>query len=163
MQKNKKIENPPIEMGNMFKIVLIILIVFGIFYVITYYIKKGNNETYNNQPNTYTTIQYDEILIGSILNQPEDEYYVLLVSQDLYNRYYKNYLSQYSNGNKFYYAIIENGLNKSYFNETSNLKPEDIKDFKFNTISLLKIKESKIAETYEGNENVMKEIIEINK
>ena len=113
----------------------------------SYYIKKGNNETYNNQPNTYTTIQYDEILIGSILNQPEDEYYVLLVSQDLYNRYYKNYLSQYSNGNKFYYAIIENGLNKSYFNETSNLK----------------IKETKIAETYEGNENVMKENIEINK
>lgn len=164
MKKNNKNNNSGIEMGNLFKIVLVILIVFGAFYIFTYYLQKNKQMTnIENKPNTITTIQYDEILIGNLLNQKEDDYYVLIVNESDYNARYKEYLSRFSNKGKFYYSLIDNGLNKKYIVDSSNLKVDNIQDLKVSQTSLLKINNGKIVEAYDGNSSVMEALINIGK
>lgn len=161
---NNKVE---LEIGNMVKIILIIVMVFGMFYILTYYIQQkqnNNNSNYNsNDDDLVTIIQYDEILIGSILAQSEDSYYVLITNQKDYENRYNEYISRYNNNNKFYYSIIDNGLNGKYKSETSNLNIENIQDLKISSTTLLKIIDGKIVEYYDGDSEVMQAIIKINK
>ena len=164
MKNNNKSYNQDFEMGNLVKIIIVLLIVFGLFYVLTYYIQKNKqSESNNNDPkNTITTIQYDEILMGEILNQNEEDYYVLLVKKDDYTKKYKEYISKYSNGNKFYYSLIDNGMNTKYLSDTSNLKVEDIGQLRVSNTSLVKINSGKIIEAYDGNSSVMQAFINMN-
>lgn len=164
MKKNSKSYNSDFEMGNLFKIILTILVVFGLFYVLTYYIQKNKKteSNSNDAKNTITTIQYDEILMGEILNQSENEYYVLIVKNDDYTKTYKEYINKYSNGNKFYYSLIDNGMNNRYLSDTSNLNVENIDELKVVGTSLVKIKSGKIIESYDGNSSVMQAFIKIN-
>lgn len=162
---NVKVENTEIKIGNLFKIVLIILATFGIFYVLTYYLQKNkNNESSINNTNKFVEIRYDEILIGSMLNQKENEYYVLIVNNKEYTKTYKSFIDQYSNGNKIYYSLLDNDLNKKYLTtDSSNLNVSDLKDFKVSKVSLLKVSNKVIVESFEGYENVIDKFIEFNK
>ena len=164
MKKNNKSYNQNFEVGNLVKIILVILVVFGLFYVLTYYIQKNKKTESNNNDtkNTITTIQYDEILMGEILNQSENEYYVLLVKNGDYIKTYKEYISKYSNGNKFYYSLIDNGMNSRYLSDTSNLNVENIDELKVVGTSLVKVNSGKIIESYDGNSSVMQAFIKIN-
>lgn len=164
MKKNNKSYNQDFEVGNLVKIILVILVVFGLFYVLTYYIQKNKKTESNNNDtkNTITTIQYDEILMGEILNQSENEYYVLLVKNEDYTKTYKEYISKYSNGNKFYYSLIDNGMNSRYLSDTSNLNVENIDELKVVGTSLVKVNSGKIIESYDGNSSVMQAFIKIN-
>lgn len=164
MKKNNKSYNQNFEVGNLVKIILVILVVFGLFYVLTYYIQKNKKTESNNNDtkNTITTIQYDEILMGEILNQSENEYYVLLVKNEDYTKTYKEYISKYSNGNKFYYSLIDNGMNSRYLSDTSNLNVENIDELKVVGTSLVKVNSGKIIESYDGNSSVMQAFIKIN-
>lgn len=164
MQKNNKNYNQEIEMGNLFKIILVILVVFGFFYILTYYMQKNKKTTMiDDESNKFTTIQYDEILIGDSLNQREEEYYVLFAKQSDYNSRYKEYISRYNNKHKFYYSLIDNGLNRRFISNESNLNVENIDDLRIKDISLIKIKDGRIIEAYDGNANVMQAFININK
>lgn len=160
MKKNNVKE---FETGSLFKIMLVICIVFAIFYVLTYYIsKKTDNKGNNTNTDTVTVIQYDEILIGSILNQPDDSYYVLITSEYDYTNRYKEYISKYSNGNKIYYSFKDNQMNNKYISENENLIVENISDFKVKDNTLLKIVSGKIVNAYSGNQNIMNEIVSWN-
>lgn len=164
MKKNNKSYNQDFEVGNLVKIILVILVVFGLFYVLTYYIQKNKKTESNNNDtkNTITTIQYDEILMGEILNQSENEYYVLLVKNEDYTKTYKEYINKYSNGNKFYYSLIDNGMNSRYLSDTSNLNVENIDELKVVGTSLVKVNSGKIIESYDGNSSVMQAFIKMN-
>lgn len=163
-QKNK-IENQNIEMGNLFKIILIILVFFGIFYILTYYIQKNNDNEQNNfnENSSVPIIQYEEILIGNMLEQNESEYYVLIVQDEDYKTRYKDYLKQYGNQNKFYYSYINNGLNGRYISDSSNLNVSNVSEFRIKENTLLKISSKKVIESYEGNSKIMEKFIELNK
>ncbi len=162
--RNNKNYNQEIEIGNLFKIILVILIVFGAFYIFTYYLQKNKKTADpNNNANHITTIQYDEILIGDSLNQSENDYYVLFVKKSDYTTRYKEYLSRYNNNYKFYYSLIDNGLNRGFIADSSMLDVDNIKDLRVSGTSLIKISAGKIVESYDGNANVMQALININK
>ena len=82
------------EGTKLVKIIVIILILFAIFYFLTGYVSKYMNKR-NNKVNTTpetAVIQYDKIMIGEILNQSSDEYYVLLnYEDDYYQELYDSY------------------------------------------------------------------------
>ena len=66
------------QLGQMQRLLLVIagiLVVFGIFYGIAVLIDNGNKKT---EDPAETEIQYDEILVGRLLEQPYSEYYVLV-------------------------------------------------------------------------------------
>ena len=164
MKKNNKNYSQDFEMGNLVKIIIVLSIVFGLFYILTYYIQKNKKTESNNNDtkNTITTIQYDEILMGEILNQSESEYYVLMVKKEDYTKTYKEYISKYSNGNKFYYSLLDNGMNSRYLSESSNLNVENIDELKVVGTSMVKVNSGKIIESYDGSSSVMQAFIKMN-
>lgn len=135
------------------KIIIILLMVFAVFYIITYFVTKEPK-----QAEVEPTIQYKEIIVGNILNLKEDEYYVLVqFEDDKYVELYKTYLNNYSTekDSKPYYVVdMTVGFNKSYISAESNLNADKISDIKFSQTTLLKVKSNKIIEEYETNETI---------
>lgn len=124
----------------------------GIFYGITLLVidRKDNSKV---DDNNYSVIQYDEILVGNLFQQTENEYYVLATTEnDKASNDYKANLETYSSYEKAiktYRIDLDSGFNKTYVADQSNFETE----FPiFSTSTLLKIKDQKIEEIYEGTE-----------
>lgn len=150
------------EVSKLIKITVIIVIVFAVFYVITKLVTEDNK--IDDSKEEKAEIQYQEIMLGNLLKQPESEYYVLVMFEDdIYNSLYNNYFVQYDkkdNSLSKYEVNINNIFNKHYIADESNF---DVNGLKFKESTLLKIKNDKISETYEGRENIINELKEITK
>ena len=152
------------EFKNLIQIILIIVAVFLIFYGVTTCITKNNKNKDFAQNNTI--IQYDEILLGTLLQQPVSEYYVLVTDkQDNNAQIYMNLLSEYNdlkeNALDVFNADLSNGFNKKFLatdNENSNLKTNDLKELKFKKTTLLKIKNKQIVAAYEEDSAILAHI-----
>lgn len=148
------------ELIKLLKIVIIITAIFGAFYLLTIFLNKEEEKEVIEEKNE---IQYDEILIGNILTQPNDEYFVLIYDiEDINFGLYDVYINQYKNikdSLRFYEAVINNPLNASYIGE-NNFKITNIKDFRVNETTLLQIKNKKIKKYYIGD-NIKKTLSEL--
>lgn len=147
------------EMANLVKIVLVIIAIFLIFYGITSIVTK--NKSAENQTGD-VTIQYDEILLGTLFEQPNSEYYVLITKEDdYYTSTYTSLLSMYTTKEtaiRFYTANLDNGFNKLYEAEESNTKTNNLQELKFSGSALLKIKDKTIVAAYEGNAQIIEHL-----
>lgn len=157
------------EVTKLVEMILVVLVIFAGFYIITSFItkKQSNTNSTENVSEDDKIIQYDEILIGNLFNQPNNEYYVLLTNDDSYYKDSLNYYSQSYNQKedtiRLYTVDTNDLLNKSYIAEQSNINVENIKDFKVSTTTLILIKDKKIQKAIEGDIEVTKELIEISK
>lgn len=155
------------EIKKFIQLILIVTVIFGIFYLLTILINKKDKETNNEKDNTSeVSIQYDEILIGNIFNQNNDNYYVLIEDvEDVNVSVYHAYLSLYSqveDAKRVYTAILNNTFNNKYFGEESNIS-NDITKFKVSKTTLLEISKGKIVKSYEKDEDITKILKEISK
>lgn len=158
MSKNKikvnEISSSTDEGTKLIKIILIIGVIFAIVYFATGYVSKYMNKKNSNQNETdaAAVIQYDEIMIGEILNQKPEEYYVLVIKEDdPYSSLYQSLLTTYKNKEghlNVYTASLSSGFNQKYIGEEENLKPEQITQFKTKGKVLLKVKDKKITDSY---------------
>ncbi|MDD3452855.1 MAG: hypothetical protein PHN42_01065 [Bacilli bacterium] len=140
------------NIAKIIKTLTIIIIIILIFYGIT--ILLTQNKTTKKENNLSTEIQYDEILIGSIYNQNQDEYYVLVQLTDDYSALYEtSYNYQQNNDIKLYTATLDNTMNKKYYGDVSNFENK-FPTFKQST--LIKIKNDTIVEHYEGVTEILK-------
>lgn len=141
------------EMVNLIKIILIVTAIFLIFYGITTLVadKNSNNDTNPED----VVIQYDEILLGTLFEQSNSEYYVLVTTEDDYNvQTYSSLVSSYKakeNALKVYTSNLDNGFNKSYKAEETKIS-NNLQELKLKGSTLLKIKEKNIVSSYEGND-----------
>lgn len=162
--KVSKINNDN-EMLKLIKLVVIVSLIVCVFYVITLFVNKKEEE--KEETKTPAVIQYDYILVGNILAQPNEDYYVLAkTSEDVNTKVYEAYLSNYKNTNKAlrtYYIDLDNPLNSKFLNEESNFKIKDINEISFNQTTLLLIEDNKIKKAYEGKENILQKLKEITK
>lgn len=153
--KNNLVDTNP-EMSKLVKVVIIVIAFFALFLGITYFITKKNNTSDSSKT---VTIQYEEIMAGQILNRSNSEYYVLATTEkDNYNDLYTAYVTQYKNVTDHltvYTVNLNNGLNNSYVSENSNFNVQTVNDIKFKESTLLKIKDGKISEYYEGKDNIV--------
>lgn len=142
------------QMGNFIKLIIIVSVIFLGFYGLTLIIndKDKANEAAKVQ------FQNDVILIGNILNQQPEKYYVLIEKQDDDNNIlYETYLSVYKNtedANRAYFAELDNPLNSMFVSGESNLLVSNIEKLKLKDVTLLKISKGKIVEAYEGKDDV---------
>jgi len=144
------------EMANLIKIVLAVTAVFLIFYGITTLVTDKEDETGTDSGEV--TIQYDEILLGTLFEQSNSEYYVLVTTEDdLYASTYSSLLSTYTakeNAIRVYNANLDNGFNKSYKSEEANIS-NNLKELKLTGSTLLKIKDKTIVASYQGNTEII--------
>ena len=140
-------------MVNLIKIVLIVTAIFLIFYGITTLVTDKNSD--NNTNPDDVVIQYDEILLGTLFEQPNTEYYVLVTTEgDNNTQAYSSLLSSYKakeNSLKIYTSNLNNGFNKSYKAEETKIS-NDLKELKLKGSTLLKINDKTIVASYAGND-----------
>lgn len=142
------------QIGNFIKIIIIVSVIFLGFYGLTLIINK--KDKVDETPKA--EFQNDIILIGNVLNQKPDKYYVLVEKQDDDNNVlYETYLSVYKNSkdaNRAYFATLDNPLNSMFISEESNLLVSNIEKLKLKDVTLLMVSKGKITEAYEGKDDV---------
>lgn len=153
--------NNDTEISKLIKLIIVVSLIVLIFYGLTVLV---NQEKEVENPDTPASIQYDEILIGNVLKQPNEEYYVMIYDDEDYDTsLYSTYLDLYKQKDeaiRIYTSQLNNPLNQNFKAEESNLDISDISDLKVQSSTLLKINNGKIEEFYEGEELVeyLKEI-----
>lgn len=148
-------------------LVVIVVLVLGIYFLTTIIHKNKNNDTDSDV--VAGEINYDKVNVGTILNRPYDDYYVLIYnSEDNEAVRYSTLLNNYMENNskdgyiKIYFCDLGNSLNSSYYNvnedNKSNQKAKEVKDFDFSDITLLKIKKGKISEYIEDYKTIQEKL-----
>ncbi len=154
-----------VNLKKFFIIVLVIAVLIGGIYFATDFVTKNKKETENSNINT-GNINYDIVSVGTILNRPYDNYYVLIYDASNDNSIkYSTLLSLYNEKHsdsddliKVYTCDLSNKLNSKYYNvnndNISNPKATKIDDFDFGEITLLQVKEGKIKQYIEDYEKI---------
>jgi len=155
------VDNSNNEMLKLLKIVLIVTGIMVIFYGITLVatnkadetIEKENND---NQPSE-TQIQYENILIGSMLNN-DGTYYVLIEKDD------DNRLAEYDSliatikssedAPTIYKANLTDSFNKNYLGKEHNYYVDDMADFKVTGTTLVKVQDGKIVSVSDTHDSI---------
>lgn len=166
MAKKVKISriNDNNEILKLLKFIILVSLIVLAFYVVTLFVNKDEEQASTETP---TTIQYDYILVGNILTQPSEDYYVLAkTSDDINSQVYEAYLSNYTSikdALRVYYIDLDNPLNSKFLKEESNFKFKNVTDISFKETTLLLIQDNKIKKTYEGKDNIIKVLTELTK
>lgn len=162
--KNKATTVTGNELTNLIIIIAIVCAVLLVFYFITVFI-NDRDKTAADLDDTVATIQYDEIIVGEILNRTESEYLVLVEKEnDVNSGLYQSYLSTYEakeNALRVYTVDLGNIFNSNSLGSETIIEG-DVEDFKFNDSTIIKVMNGKISLSYIGNEqieNYLKELI----
>lgn len=145
------------EIRKFIIIILVLSIVVGLIYILTdKFVDSNVDENY-----VKGEINYDVTSIGSLLNRPYDNYYVIIYDKDNTNAvYYSNLISKYIDENqasedyaKIYYVDLSNNLNKKYYNvgndNVSNPSAKSINELDLGDLTLIKVSNGSIVEYYE--------------
>lgn len=150
------------ELKKLIVIFVIVVVIFAIFYAITLVI-KDNRTSQPKEDNSVAVIQYDEIIVGEILNQNKEAYLVLATEEDdLPN--YQSYIDSYGTKEdalKVYKVNLNSAFNKKYIGEKSNFAFDQLSEIRFNKATLLKIENGEIIEYYEGTDEITEYLKEL--
>lgn len=142
------------------KILLGLVICIGLLYLFTVYVV--NKEDSYKRTNNKGSIGYDNILLGTLLNKADDEYYVLVYDSSLImNNIYANKVKEYKTNVKhlpIYIADLSNELNKSYIAEKSNYKKDSAEELTVNGTTLIKVKNHSITKFIEEKDSILTEL-----
>src|SRR5574344_137164 len=111
------------QLMELFKIIIVLIVFLGVFYGVTL-LKTKTNNTSSDGETSETSIQYDEILIGTMLDQSYTDYYVLVTDlKALDYSKYEIYVSLYNNDskNKVFTSDTSSIFNKSYIGDSNVL------------------------------------------
>ncbi len=139
--------------------ILIVVIVFvvGMYFITNKIASKTAKD--NKQAGEVSS---NAIIVGSLLNRPYSEYYVIAFkSKDYDAAIYDTYISAYEAKEKALriYAIdLDNELNKDYYSEKGSPNAKSIDELKISSPTLIKVKDKKINKYIEGQENIKKEL-----
>lgn len=142
--------------------ILSVLIIFGLFYLLTVAINNKNRKLDTKEPETEeATIQYFEILGDNTFTMSPNVYYVLFYDFDSPEAIYLDYLfDQYSaeEGNYIYKVDLGSGFNKKFIAEDkTNKKAKNASQLQVKDATLIKIKKGKNVEYTEGTAQVIAE------
>lgn len=162
-QRRKKKENYNDEYSQSTKSILtvvgVVLIVFGLFYLITVLInnsKRGLNTVIPEK--TEVSIQYLEILGDDTFTMSPTTYYVLFYDFDGPNAVYYNYIfSQYAGvkENHIYKVDLGSGFNTKFLSDKTNKKAQKAGELKVKDATLIKINKGKNISYTEGSMTVI--------
>lgn len=142
-------------------IILVVLVLFGIFYLITAHITNDDSSTTTSDTSsTEIEIQYDEILVGSSFDMNDKEYIVVY-----YDKSDSELLSSISgsittytskeDSLNVYEADLSNSFNKKFVDDVSNSSPSSSSELSFNGPTLIKFSDGKVVDYIEGEDSIL--------
>lgn len=161
--KNKRVNPQLIEeqesysIKNTIIIILIIIAVFGLFYYLTTIVVRNQSTDIDDTTDVSEEYQSEKILFGQMLTRKESEYYVYAYDEsskfyDLYDKYLQDY-NKKENALEMYKIDLNDGMNKSYVG-SKNVIGEDLENLQVSGITLFKIKDGKIVESYTDSSDI---------
>ena len=150
MKKSKNIvANDDIKLGSFIKIVIGILVVLVCFTLMTMFLTRDKSKKTNDS----NEIQYTEIMAGSILNRPENQYYVLIAKKDSFSTFEES-LNKYKEKEshlRVYKVDLDDAFNSDYVSEYTMIG-DDMTNTKFAETTLLYIENGSISDYKIGND-----------
>lgn len=166
--KKIKIEKVKSEEQTQIEKLLIIIGIILVFTLIVYvFTKVVVKKELNNSSNEVTAgiINYDKLIVGNMLNQNYEEYYVFVYNgKDNDAIYYGSIIDSYvaqKGAKKAYWIDLDNELNKKFISDNKeeiNKKPKNLSDLKFGKYTLLKVKNQKIEKYIDNLDAAKKEL-----
>ena len=161
---NKKIEVKDDGFNaDVFHVVIvagIIILVFCIFYWITYFITNKDNPKKNDDKSTEVSISYDRIILGRSFSM-NGEYLVLYydMTNEEISSTYSSLVSTYKNKTEealspLYIVNMGDAINKAYSSDTANYEAKSASELKINGPTLIRYKDGSIIEYLEGEETI---------
>lgn len=151
------------EMGKFIRIIVVVVIIFLAFYLLTIFATKHKKSDYTKKPTTPAIIQYEEIILGTLYTQKDSTYYVLVKEEDEpYLLTIEKLLQQYKakeNGLPYYIVDLSSVFNQKYVGEVSSFEPDNLK---IKGTTLLKIKDQMIVEHYETIDEILSTLKAVN-
>ncbi len=162
VKKEEKKETPKIkeeksDLKKLFILIGIIAALFIIFYAaITIVNKNKLNQIFPSDDSLgETEFDYSKIMVGNMLTQNKDEYYVLAYkTEDDESNPYADDISEYESYKydyKIYTIDLNDVFNKKYVADESNFDDDNII---FSKTTLVKVKDGKIDSVYEDDEEI---------
>ncbi len=169
MKKEKKVKIETEEQKEFKKYILVVLglvlVVVGIYFFTRAFITK---DLFNKKEDTNYqtgTINDQTAIVGTMLNRPENEYYVMAFSSESNNiNYYNTIVSLYTSGDteplKVYFVDLENSLNQKYVasDGKGSTSFESLDKLKLGEVTLLKVKDQKVTKFLTDIEAIKKEL-----
>ncbi len=164
--KNKFVTEEQKEVKKFICLLLgLVIIIIGVYFFTRAFVTKDLNKE-KTEESSYTTgaINDNVLIVGTMFNRPEKEYYVAAFSEeDTALAYYNIIISKYSSEKdalKVYHLSLDNALNKDYVateDENSSTKFTNLENLKLGKFTLLKIKEGKVTKFITDIESAKKE------
>lgn len=151
------------EMIRLFKILLVVIVFIAGVYVFTKKVVK--KEDSDNTKITEGKIDYNKIIIGSLLSQSFDDYYVF--AYDANNAeaiYYDSIIASYmkkTDAKKVFWADLSNSLNEKFKAKNKkdvNTNAKSLDDLLVGDFTLFKIKKGKIEKIIDNASSAKKEL-----
>ena len=151
------------ELSKLIKIILIVTAIIVVFYGVTVVVTNKAKEAAEEKNKQDVEIQYDSIMIGSMLNI-DGSYYVLIEDQDDIRLSEYTTLIQTIKANddapKIYTADLSSSFNKGYLGDKSNYD-SNIENFKVTGTTLVKVSNHKITDVYDNHDKIVKKLDEL--
>ncbi len=151
------------EFSKLLKIVLIVTAIIVVFYGVTVVVTKKAEEAAKEAQKEETKIQYDSIMIGSMLNI-NGNFYVLIEDNDdiRLNEYTVMIQTIKANDDAptIYTASLDSGFNKNYLSDETNYE-SNMEKFRVKGTTLVKIEDHKIADVYDNYDDIIKKLKEL--
>lgn len=153
---NEELKVEGINFKNLFKLVIMSGIIFGVFYLATALFMTKELDWFDKKEETTNTDNTQSventILAKEALSQKEDTYYV----------YFYDYSDEVSSvstsvksiSDKVYKVNTKDGFNSNYVSEETNKDATSIEELKVKALTLIKVVDGSIVEYYEGKEEI---------
>lgn len=170
VKKNKIYYSKTEEKNELKKFLIVILVVLGcvgaIYLITRAFVTKDlfNKDEDKTEEVVPVTPNYDIAIIGTMLNRPEDVYYVVIYDtvEGKYIGDMSTLVSSYNSkeGHKHIYTVdLSDHLNKEYYDpENVNVKATSVSEIKVGDITLIKVKKGKIDKYITDYEKMKKEL-----
>lgn len=151
------------EFGRLIKIILIVTVIMVVFYGVTIVVTNKVKEAKDEQSSESQGIQYDNIMVGSML-KINGNFYVLIEDQDdsRISEYdtLKQTIAANPDAPKIFVADLSDSFNSSYLSSESNYE-SDMTKFRVTGTTLVKIEDHKITETYDSYDEINDKLKEL--
>lgn len=164
VKEDRFINESGYEIKNFIIILIVVLIIVcGIYFLSTLIVNKRDNKASDNTIQS-GKIDYSITAVGTILNRPYNNYYVMVYdSNDTDALYYSNLLGNYSDKEdsvKIYFCDLSNPLNSSYISNegTGNASAKAVEDLSFGRVTLLQVQNGAIVKYLEDLDAIANEL-----
>ena len=148
------------ELSKLIKIVLIVTAIIVVFYGVTVVVTNKAKEAAEEENKEATEIQYDSIVIGSMLNI-NGTFYVLIEDQDdiRLNEYTTliQTISASEDAPKIYTADLSSSFNENYLSDKTNYD-SDMSKFRVKGTTLVRVSDHEITDVYDNHDSIVDEL-----